>query len=154
MTGSFCAKLNVVFNLEKGIGQWQRSDFVQNRRSRSCGRSTRSWVRARTCSRRVHFRIEHAFGQRLLQVVQQAIGLECRLRVSSRQQFVQNLVRETAFGSHTSFLSRVAYSSQTKNPYTFGVRYNHVRPHSSLKDLTSIEFRTRYDSINPGAILK
>lgn len=32
--------------------------------------------------------------------------------------------------------------------------YNHVRPHSSLKDLTPIEFKTRYDSINSGAILK
>lgn len=32
--------------------------------------------------------------------------------------------------------------------------YNHVRPHSSLKDLTPIEFKTRYDSNNPGAFLK
>lgn len=32
--------------------------------------------------------------------------------------------------------------------------YNHVRPHQSLKDLTPIEFKTRYDSTNPGAILK
>ncbi len=31
--------------------------------------------------------------------------------------------------------------------------YNHVRPHSSLKDLTPIEFKTRYDSTHPGAIL-
>ena len=31
--------------------------------------------------------------------------------------------------------------------------FNHVRPHSSLKDLTPIEFKTRYDSTNPGAIL-
>ena len=31
--------------------------------------------------------------------------------------------------------------------------YNHVRPHSSLKDLTPIEFKTRYDSTNPGAAL-
>jgi putative transposase len=31
--------------------------------------------------------------------------------------------------------------------------YNHVRPHSSLKDLTPIEFKTRYDSTNPGAII-
>ena len=30
--------------------------------------------------------------------------------------------------------------------------FNHVRPHSSLKDLTPIEFKTRYDSTNPGAI--
>ena len=32
--------------------------------------------------------------------------------------------------------------------------YNHVRPHQSLKDLTPIEFKTRYDSTNPGAFLK
>ena len=31
--------------------------------------------------------------------------------------------------------------------------YNHVRPHSSLKNLTPIEFKTRYDSTHPGAIL-
>lgn len=31
--------------------------------------------------------------------------------------------------------------------------YNHERPHSSLQDLTPIEFKTRYDSTNPGAIL-
>jgi len=31
--------------------------------------------------------------------------------------------------------------------------YNHVRPRSSLKDLTPIEFKTRYHSINPGAVL-
>ena len=36
---------------------------------------------------------------------------------------------------------------------TWRCHYNHVRPHSSLKDLTPIEFKTRYDSINPGAIL-
>ena len=32
--------------------------------------------------------------------------------------------------------------------------YDHVRPHQSLKDLTPIEFKTRYDSTNPGAFLK
>jgi len=32
--------------------------------------------------------------------------------------------------------------------------YNQVRPHSSLKDLTPIEFKTRYDSTNPGAVLQ
>ena len=32
--------------------------------------------------------------------------------------------------------------------------YNHERPHSSLNDLTPIEFKTRYDSTNPGACLK
>jgi hypothetical protein len=32
--------------------------------------------------------------------------------------------------------------------------YNHVRPHSSLKDLTPVEFKKRYHSTNPGAILK
>jgi putative transposase len=37
---------------------------------------------------------------------------------------------------------------------TWRRHYNHVRPHSSLKDLTPIEFKTRYDSTNPGAILK
>ena len=31
--------------------------------------------------------------------------------------------------------------------------YNHVRPHQSLKDLTPIEFKTRYDSVNQGAVL-
>lgn len=31
--------------------------------------------------------------------------------------------------------------------------YNHVRPHSSLKDLTPIEFKTRYDAANLGAVL-
>ena len=37
---------------------------------------------------------------------------------------------------------------------TWRRHYNHVRPHSSLNDLTPIEFKTRYDSTNPGAILK
>jgi len=37
---------------------------------------------------------------------------------------------------------------------TWRRHYNHVRPHSSLKDLTPIEFKTRYDSTNLGAILK
>ena len=32
--------------------------------------------------------------------------------------------------------------------------YNHERPHSSLNDLTPIQFKTRYDSTNPRAILK
>ena len=32
--------------------------------------------------------------------------------------------------------------------------YNHERPHQSLNDLTPIEFKTRYDSENPGATLK
>ena len=32
--------------------------------------------------------------------------------------------------------------------------YNHIRPHSNQNDLTPIEFKTRYDSTNPGAILK
>jgi len=36
---------------------------------------------------------------------------------------------------------------------TWRRHYNHVRPHSSLEDLTPIEFKTRYDSINPGAAL-
>ena len=31
--------------------------------------------------------------------------------------------------------------------------YNHVRPHSSLKDLTPIEFKTSYDAVNQGAVL-
>jgi putative transposase len=37
---------------------------------------------------------------------------------------------------------------------TWRCHYNHVRPHSSLKGLTPIEFKTRYDSTNLGAILK
>jgi putative transposase len=37
---------------------------------------------------------------------------------------------------------------------TWRRHYNHVRPHQSLNDLTPIEFKTRYDSTNPGAILK
>ena len=36
---------------------------------------------------------------------------------------------------------------------TWRRHYNHVRPHSSLKDLTPIEFKTRYDSVNLGAVL-
>jgi putative transposase len=35
---------------------------------------------------------------------------------------------------------------------TWRRHYNHVRPHSSLKDLTPIEFKARYDSTNPGAV--
>jgi len=31
LTGSFCAKLNVVFNLEKGVGRWQRSGLARSR---------------------------------------------------------------------------------------------------------------------------
>jgi putative transposase len=37
---------------------------------------------------------------------------------------------------------------------TWRRHYNHVRPHSSLKDLTPIEFKTRYDSVNQGAVLQ
>lgn len=37
---------------------------------------------------------------------------------------------------------------------TWRRHYNHVRPHQSLNDLTPIEFKTRYDSTIPGAILK
>lgn len=36
---------------------------------------------------------------------------------------------------------------------TWRHHYNHVRPHQSLKDLTPIEFKTRYDSVNQGAVL-
>jgi putative transposase len=35
---------------------------------------------------------------------------------------------------------------------TWRRHYNHIRPHQSLKDLTPIEFKTRYDSINQGAV--
>lgn len=31
---------------------------------------------------------------------------------------------------------------------------NHVRPHQSLEDLTPIELKTRYDSINWGVVLQ
>ena len=37
---------------------------------------------------------------------------------------------------------------------TWRRHYNHLRPHSSLKDLTPIEFKTRYDSVNQGAVLQ
>jgi putative transposase len=37
---------------------------------------------------------------------------------------------------------------------TWRRHYNQVRPHSSLKDLTPIEFKTRYDSTHPGAVLQ
>lgn len=37
---------------------------------------------------------------------------------------------------------------------TWRRHYNHVRPHSSLKDLTPIEFKTRYDSVNREAVLQ
>lgn len=36
---------------------------------------------------------------------------------------------------------------------TWRRHYNHIRPHSSLKDLTPIEFKTRYDAANQGAAL-
>jgi putative transposase len=36
---------------------------------------------------------------------------------------------------------------------TWRRHYNHVRPHSSLEDLTPIEFKSRYDSTNQGAVL-
>ena len=37
---------------------------------------------------------------------------------------------------------------------TWRQHFNHVRPHSSLKDLAPIEFKTRYDSVNQGAVLQ
>ena len=37
---------------------------------------------------------------------------------------------------------------------TWRHHFNHDRPHSSLKDLTPIEFKTRYYSTNPGAVLQ
>lgn len=36
---------------------------------------------------------------------------------------------------------------------TWRRHYNHVRPHSSLKEMTPIEFKARYDSIQQGAVL-
>ena len=36
---------------------------------------------------------------------------------------------------------------------TWRRHYNHVRPHSNLKDLTPIEFKTRYDAVTQGAVL-
>ena len=36
---------------------------------------------------------------------------------------------------------------------TWRRHYNYVRPHSSLEDLTPIEFKSRYDSTNQGAVL-
>jgi len=36
---------------------------------------------------------------------------------------------------------------------TWRRHYNHVRPHSSLQELTPIEFKTHYHSTNPGAVL-
>ena len=35
---------------------------------------------------------------------------------------------------------------------TWRRHYNYVRPHSSLKDMTPIEFKARYDSVNQGAV--
>jgi len=35
---------------------------------------------------------------------------------------------------------------------TWRRHYNEVRPHSSLDELTPIEFKTRYHSTNPGAV--
>jgi len=35
---------------------------------------------------------------------------------------------------------------------TWGRHYNEVRLHSSLEELTPIEFKTRYHSTNPGAV--
>ena len=37
---------------------------------------------------------------------------------------------------------------------TWRRHYNHLRPHSSLKDLTPIEFKTHFHFINPGAVLQ
>lgn len=37
---------------------------------------------------------------------------------------------------------------------TWRRHYNHVRPHSSLQELTPIEFKTHYHSTNPGAVLQ
>jgi putative transposase len=37
---------------------------------------------------------------------------------------------------------------------TWPRHYNHIRPHQSLKDLTPIEFKTRYDAVNQGAVLQ
>jgi putative transposase len=37
---------------------------------------------------------------------------------------------------------------------TWRRHYNHIRPHQSLKDLTPIEFKTRYDAVNQGAVLQ
>jgi len=37
---------------------------------------------------------------------------------------------------------------------TWRRHYNHVRPHQSLNDLTPIEFKTRYDSTQQGAVLQ
>ncbi|MBM3394687.1 MAG: HDOD domain-containing protein, partial [Betaproteobacteria bacterium] len=39
LTGFFCTRLNVVFNLEERVGRWQRRDLARSRWWRSCGRS-------------------------------------------------------------------------------------------------------------------
>ena len=30
LTGFFCTRLNVVFNLEEGVGRWQRRDLARS----------------------------------------------------------------------------------------------------------------------------
>ena len=39
LTGFFCTRLNVVFDLEEGVGRWQRRDLARSRWWRSCGGS-------------------------------------------------------------------------------------------------------------------
>ena len=55
------------------------------------------------------------------------------------------------------FLSLEWFRSRTEAKVvieTWRRHYNHVRPHSSLKDLTPIEFKARYDSTHQGAVLQ
>ena len=43
LTGFFCTRLNVVFNLEEGVGRWQRRDLARSRWWGSCGRLSQSY---------------------------------------------------------------------------------------------------------------
>jgi hypothetical protein len=43
----------------------------------------------------IHLGVQNPLGQRLLQIIEQAVRVECSLRVGTSQQLVENGVRNT-----------------------------------------------------------
>ena len=87
--------------------------------------------------RMVHLRVQHALGERLLQVVQQAVRIERALRIGAGQKLVQQRVgnnRRFASGHRRSPFSSLCPPAHKipDSPHLFGEaffrRYGEIRP--------------------------
>src|SRR5216684_9251793 len=60
----------------------------------------RRWYLAISCGSKqvvVHLGVQHPLGQRLLQIIKQAVRIESRLRIGASQKLVEDGVRNTRF---------------------------------------------------------